>query len=174
MIKKLRKCLRNFLEKNEADTLEKIDKNIKGMGLKNLNKKIKKDTVDTLIDAEVNRLLSKFDSVCRPVNSKITVFGRESINRKENTFEKDLTVVLDNLKNFLLEKNKNYGNSALEPINIFSKLNSENSINQRLDDKLTRIKNSKELRKNDCVDLVGYLMLLLISKEWKNFDEFID
>jgi len=91
-----------------------------------------------------------------------------------NNFENNLSILLDNLKKFLLEKNKNYGNSALEPINIFSKSNSENSICQRLDDKLTRIKNSNELRKNDCVDLVGYMTLLLMSKDWLSFDEFID
>ena len=37
-----------------------------------------------------------------------------------------------------------------------------------------RIKNNKKLSKNDVVDLLGYLILLCISKGWNNFDEFKD
>ena len=41
-----------------------------------------------------------------------------------NDFEVDLDSVLDNIKLLLLEKNASYGNSALEPINAFSKASS--------------------------------------------------
>ena len=61
------------------------------------------------------------------------------------------------IKNVLLEKNKRYGNSALAPINVFYKGDATDSICIRLDDKLSRIKNSRELRKNDLYDLLGYL-----------------
>jgi len=44
----------------------------------------------------------------------------------------------------------------------------------RIDDKLSRIKNSEELRKNDVVDLMGYLVLLCIKKGWMNFKDLID
>ena len=44
----------------------------------------------------------------------------------------------------------------------------------RLDDKVKRVKNSKELRKNDIIDLTGYLVLLCIEKDWLNFDDLID
>ena len=43
-----------------------------------------------------------------------------------------------------------------------------------MDDKLSRIVNGKELRKNDIVDLTGYLVLLLAQKGWDNFKELID
>ena len=72
------------------------------------------------------------------------------------------------------EKNKRYGNSALEPCNIFSKLPAENSICIRLDDKLNRVKNSQELRKNDIADIMGYLLLLCKSKGWQDFSDLID
>ena len=78
------------------------------------------------------------------------------------------------LEAFLMEKNKRYGNSALEPIQTFSKLSSVEGILQRIDDKISRIKNSKELRKNDVVDLVGYLVLLCVNKGWTNFNDQID
>lgn len=71
--------------------------------------------------------------------------------------------IYDSLKVLQLEKNKRYGDSALKPNNIFSKLESQNSIKIRLDDKLGRIANSNELRINDISDIIGYLVLLLIS-----------
>ena len=73
----------------------------------------------------------------------------------------------------LLEKNKRYGNAAMEPINIFSKLDSNQGILQRLDDKLMRVQSSKELRKNDVFDLIGYLALLSVQQDW-DFKELID
>ncbi len=69
------------------------------------------------------------------------------------------------ISNLLIYKNQKYGNSAIEPINIFYKGDNENSILIRLDDKLSRIKNNKEdIRVNDICDTIGYLVLLLISK----------
>ena len=85
-----------------------------------------------------------------------------------------IELTCDNIKKFLLEKNKRYGDSALNPVRIFSKLENDEQIKIRLDDKLSRIKNSDELRKNDIVDITGYLILLLISKDWNNFDDLID
>lgn len=69
------------------------------------------------------------------------------------------------ISNLLIYKNQKYGNSAIEPINIFYKGDNENSILIRLDDKLSRIKNNKkDIRVNDICDTIGYLVLLLISK----------
>ena len=89
-------------------------------------------------------------------------------------FEANLHEVLDSLFEFLSAKNKNYGNSALEPIGIFSKGGAEDGILRRMDDKLNRIKNSDVLRKNDIVDLMGYLAILCINKKWTKFNELID
>lgn len=90
------------------------------------------------------------------------------------TFEKNLNSILNSIGKFLKEKNKRYGNSALEPSNMFFKGNSEEGIRIRIDDKLKRIKNSEVLRKNDIVDLIGYLIILCITKRWFTFEEFID
>lgn len=68
-------------------------------------------------------------------------------------------------------KNKLYGNSALEPMQVFE---GKCKVGQRVDDKLARIKNSDELRKNDVADLMGYLTLICVEKGWKSFDEFKD
>ena len=49
--------------------------------------------------------------------------------------------MLPAILNLLIEKNKAYGNTALNPSNIFSKLNSTEAICARIDDKLARISN---------------------------------
>lgn len=80
----------------------------------------------------------------------------------------------DSLKSLLLYKNQKYGNSGLQPINVFSKVSADTGLLQRLDDKIARIKNSPDLRKNDLADVVGYIILICVSKGWDNFDEFKD
>lgn len=64
----------------------------------------------------------------------------------------------------LLEKNISYGNSALNPVKIFSKIDSSDQILIRIDDKLNRIKNAQSYAgDNDIDDLIGYLMLYKVS-----------
>jgi len=92
-------------------------------------------------------------------------------------YEKEInpiSITCENLKAFLLEKNRRYGNSALKPLKVFSKIEPDNSICIRIDDKLSRIQNSKELRKNDIADLTGYLILLCTQKGWTNYEDLID
>jgi hypothetical protein len=72
--------------------------------------------------------------------------------------------VLDQIERMLIDKNRKYGNSALEPIGVFSKLSPREGLLIRIDDKLKRIKNgSLEKDDEDVVnDLIGYLVLLKI------------
>ncbi len=78
--------------------------------------------------------------------------------------------VTKRINDMLEEKNEEYGNSALEPINIFSKGNSTDSLCARIDDKLARIKNKglNDQTEDTLFDLAGYLVLLIISKEQSN------
>lgn len=85
-----------------------------------------------------------------------------------------IEILFENFKSFLLEKNKRYGDSALHPIGVFSKSDSNSQICNRLDDKLSRIKNSKVLKKNDVADVFGYTALLMIEQEWIEFDDLLD
>lgn len=84
--------------------------------------------------------------------------------------------VLGELTSLLAEKNKNYGNSALAPLNIFFKddLPIDTMICKRIDEKLTRIQNADTLRKNDVVDVMGYLTLLCIQEGWFDFTDLYD
>ena len=71
--------------------------------------------------------------------------------------------------NLLLEKNAAYGDSALDPVSIFSRGNAVDSLCARIDDKLMRIK-SKGITPDteDTVqDLIGYLILLKIATNQK-------
>jgi hypothetical protein len=81
--------------------------------------------------------------------------------------------ITDSLKEFLQEKNKRYGNSALEPLEGI-KYSAEDGIKIRLSDKVKRIINSDELRKNDVLDILGYIVLLCVYKNWINFKDLID
>ena len=73
--------------------------------------------------------------------------------------------VCDNIKSMLIEKNKSYGDSALDPIRVFSKASSDEQIKIRIDDKLSRISRGSEFYgDNDLDDLIGYLILLKVSK----------
>lgn len=68
------------------------------------------------------------------------------------------------IKILLLEKNVAYGNSALNPIRIFSKAETNEQLYVRIDDKLNRLKNNQSYPgDNDIDDLIGYLMLLKVS-----------
>jgi len=91
-----------------------------------------------------------------------------------NETQKKLEQICINIGKVLIEKNKRYGNSALEPLNIFGKLDIKEGIKQRLDDKLSRIKNSTEHRKNDVFDLIGYLILYCEANDWVDFQEQLD
>lgn len=92
---------------------------------------------------------------------------------REETQE-EIRKTCDSIAQFLLEKNRRYGNSALNPVKIFSRLKGATGIDTRIDDKLSRIANSEELRKNDTVDLVGYLLLKCVEKGWTDFSDQID
>ena len=75
-----------------------------------------------------------------------------------------LAACLD-ITEMLLEKNVAYGNSALNPIRIFSNADDMEQLNVRIDDKLNRIKNKKLYAgDNDEDDLIGYLLLKKAKK----------
>ena len=79
-------------------------------------------------------------------------------------FESDVIGVLNELKVLLVSKNRKYGNSALEPVRIFSKEDEIEQIKVRIDDKLSRLKNQQHDEDEDVVDdLLGYLVLLKIA-----------
>jgi hypothetical protein len=80
----------------------------------------------------------------------------------------------DAIKAMLLEKNKNYGSSALDPVRVFSKASSVEQILVRLDDKLSRLARGNEADEDVTLDILGYLVLLRIARrrqknDWSEF-----
>ena len=87
----------------------------------------------------------------------------------------DFKKVTDSLASLLEYKDKQYGSAYKDTESIFGEgISPEIHLYTRLNEKLNRIKNSNELRKNDVVDLTSYLVLLLKTRGWDNFDEFKD
>ena len=95
-----------------------------------------------------------------------------------NTLE-DIKKTTDSVAYFLSEKNKKYGDSALHPISVFSKHigkygDAVDKILVRLDDKVSRVMNAQEVRKNDIADMIGYLVFLCIGLGWTDFKDLLD
>jgi hypothetical protein len=82
-------------------------------------------------------------------------------------FQTKLDTLLLNVGNLLKSKNEAYGNTSLNPPNIFSKLDSSEAICARIDDKIMRIKNRGlvSATEDTLTDLIGYLLLLKMSRK---------
>ena len=73
--------------------------------------------------------------------------------------------ICNDIRDLLLTKNRAYGNSALNPIRVFSKADAKEQILVRIDDKLNRIKQGNDILDKDedvIQDLIGYLILLKV------------
>lgn len=79
----------------------------------------------------------------------------------------------DALKAMLLEKNRRYGNSALEPIGVFAKgLTARQQIGVRIDDKIKRIQNQQADDNEDSRnDLAGYLILDSVAEHFERMPD---
>jgi hypothetical protein len=88
-----------------------------------------------------------------------------------NDFANKVSTYLLEIRELLITKNLKYGNSALEPLGVFSKLSAKEGLLVRIDDKLKRIKNgSLEKDDEDVInDLIGYLVLLKIQAQEERY-----
>tara|TARA_R100000152_G_C6758257_1_gene182132 strand:- start:1059 stop:1457 length:399 start_codon:yes stop_codon:yes gene_type:complete len=86
---------------------------------------------------------------------------------REKDFEGKLLEVTKEITDLLISKNKAYGDTALNPVKIFSSLDSTEALCARIDDKIMRIKNKgiNDDTEDTVSDLIGYLLLLKMSKK---------
>lgn len=85
-----------------------------------------------------------------------------------SNFAMDVKRTLDGIEKLLIEKNSNYGDSALNPLRIFSKADSIEQIKVRIDDKLSRLSRGEKTINEDTVnDLLGYFVLYKIAENRK-------
>ena len=82
-----------------------------------------------------------------------------------NNTEREIADCCSEIQNLLIHKNRSYGNSALDPVRIFSKHDNAEQLLVRIDDKLSRFARGKGFPgDNDIDDLIGYLILLKVAK----------
>ena len=92
----------------------------------------------------------------------------------DGAFVRALDHIIYDIKHSLLLKNLRYGNSALDPVWVFSdpdRISVEDKLNVRMDDKIKRLMNmrkNKHLFTSDSEDtvndLLGYLILHRINQ----------
>lgn len=106
-------------------------------------------------------------------HERAVITGRQAVHlykKQEGNVKTDAVEAIQTackeLEDFLLAKNKAYGNSALEPVRVFSKEDPSEQIRVRLDDKLSRLMSGGEYPGDDTIlDLLGYLVLLRIAEK---------
>jgi hypothetical protein len=78
--------------------------------------------------------------------------------------ERGIRQTCQDLADFLVDKNRAYGNSAGEPVRVFARrVDRLAQIDVRIDDKLSRLKKGSEFPGDDTVkDLAGYLILRMV------------
>ena len=88
--------------------------------------------------------------------------------------QNEIIQICDSVRDLLLEKNRKYGDSALEPVRVMSRSTPVEQILVRIDDKLSRISRGTGLVGDDedvITDLIGYFVLLKIALGRQNGEE---
>ena len=95
------------------------------------------------------------------INSSI-----EKLDDEVSIAKSKIIRVMGKMCNFLVKKNKSYGNSVLNPIRLFSKADDYEQLMVRIDDKLSRLERGNfeiEDRIELHQDLMGYHALVLVK-----------
>ena len=138
--------LKEFLDRYELPTEKKVVKKIVKKTLKTNEIKLNKEVAKLYKEAKQNYI-------------QVT-----NMNESQTKIAKKC----QQITKFLLDKNEQYGDSALTPIRIFSKSDDKEQLKVRIDDKLNRLlQGNQNIEKDEdvIIDLIGYLILLLISME---------
>ena len=96
-----------------------------------------------------------------PIQQQPKVTPKKRISTQDKIIK-----TMDEIKDFLVQKNNQYGDSVFQPVRVFSKADKTEQIKVRIDDKLSRLKRGNDSIESDedvVSDLIGYLVLLLIS-----------
>ena len=82
-----------------------------------------------------------------------------------NQFTDDINEVFREVGTMLIAKNVAYGDSALDPLRVFSKASPVEQLLVRIDDKLSRLQRGSAAGEDVERDLLGYLILLRIARK---------
>jgi hypothetical protein len=142
---------------------------IKNCGCKKIKQKIETDSIVTSVppgmDFDKDYPLDKKWEQTHTLGKPFVIPDFNVIVDEEISFDAKIDEITNKITSLLKEKNKAYGDSALNPTNIFSKSNATESLCARIDDKLARIKNKgiNDKTEDTIDDLIGYLLLLKMS-----------
>lgn len=76
----------------------------------------------------------------------------------------EIVLACVDLATMLLRKNAAYGDSALNPVRIFSKADPIEQLLVRLDDKLSRLARGSAAGEDVELDAMGYLVLIRVAR----------
>lgn len=82
-----------------------------------------------------------------------------------STFEQNVRRILDGVADIVVARNKEYGNSALDPVQVFSKSGRMEQLKVQLDHKLSRIARGGDPGIDTLRDLIGYEVLYIMAME---------
>jgi len=93
---------------------------------------------------------------------------KQTLEDSDNKTQQEIAEVGIALTHLLLLKNRRYGDSALQPLDIFARnMTPRERMAVRMDDKLNRIRNGLGANGGDgehpAIDLAGYLLLDVIA-----------
>lgn len=109
---------------------------------------------------------SKTAAVSPEQAKEIHDLGSEIGIAESSSFEQSVNRITGDIANLLILKNKAYGDSALNPVRVFSKASRMEQLYTRLDDKLSRVQKGHEYPGDDTIrDIIGYCTLILIARE---------
>lgn len=88
-----------------------------------------------------------------------------NVSRREYTTRDLIVEESEAVTKLLILKNEAYGDSALNPANIFARGDAVENLSARIDDKLMRIKmrGIDDNTEDTVQDLIGYLILLKVA-----------
>ena len=81
------------------------------------------------------------------------------------TFAKEVDQVTLEIRDLLVQKNEAYGDSALNPVRIFSKADVLEQLKVRMDDKLSRLARGDNAGEDVILDLLGYLIMYRVQQK---------
>lgn len=93
---------------------------------------------------------------------------------KNHAARQAISEACDEIKVFLLHKNDSYGNSALDPIRIFSKAPATEMLDVRIDDKISRLMRGHAAGEDVEKDLLGYLILKMAQPKYAKICEELE
>ena len=77
-----------------------------------------------------------------------------------------LAETVTSLGRMLLDKNRKYGNSALDPLRVHSQATPIEQLKVRADDKLSRLRSAQADDAEDALlDYIGYMILLYVAEQ---------